>query len=256
MNGRPTQEIYFEQGLRQGDPLSLFLFLLLMEALHISFVRAMDGGFFNGIYVGSHEPVHISHLFYADNAMFIGEWRDENLRHLVSILQCFYLASGLRINIHKCCIMGVGGVTNVKVNRGDEMNGCEASKIPFKYLGVMVDGKMNRLHSSDVVIDKGLCDMDERPTKWLKLIPNKVNVLAWWLASNKLPTRFNMSVRGLEIQSMVCPVCHVGVETSDHLFFSCLVASSIMAKVLGWWGILDIDISSYQDWVKWFEGLR
>ena len=93
-------------------------------------------------------------FFYADDAVFIGEWREENLRHLVSILQCFYLASGLRINIHKCSIMGVGGVTNVEVNRGAQMIGCEASKTPFKYLGIMVGGKMNRLQSWDVVIDK------------------------------------------------------------------------------------------------------
>ncbi|GJX68447.1 RNA-directed DNA polymerase, eukaryota [Tanacetum coccineum] len=104
-------------------------------------------------------------------------------------------------------------------------------------------------------IDEGLCDMDGMPTRWLKLIPIKVNVLAWRLASNKLLTRFNMLVRGLEIQSMVCPVCHVGVESSDHLFFSCPVASSIMAKVLRWWGIPDIGISSYQDRVIWFEDI-
>ncbi|GJW55657.1 RNA-directed DNA polymerase, eukaryota [Tanacetum coccineum] len=162
VNGSPTQEFYFEQGLRHGDPLSPILFLLVMEALHISFVRAMDRGFFKGIHVGSHELVHISHLFYAYDAVFIGERREENLRHLVSILHCFYLALGLRINIHKCCIMGVGGVTNVEVYRGAQMIGCEASKTPFKYLGVMVGGKMNRLHSWDVVIDK----VTARLSKW------------------------------------------------------------------------------------------
>nr|GEY60300.1 RNA-directed DNA polymerase, eukaryota [Tanacetum cinerariifolium] len=83
-------------------------------------------------------------------------------------------------------------------------------------------------------IDEGLCDMEGMHTRWIKTIPIKVNVFAWRLASNKLPTRFNMSSRGLEIPSMVCAICNVWVETSDHLFFSCSVASSIMAKVLGW----------------------
>ena len=46
VNGSPTQEFYFEKGLRQVDPLFPFLFLLVMEALHLSFVHAMDGGFF------------------------------------------------------------------------------------------------------------------------------------------------------------------------------------------------------------------
>ena len=43
-----------------------------------------------------------------------------------------------------------------------------------------------------------------------------------------------MSSRGLDIPSIVCPVCNVGAETVDHLFFSCSVASSIMVKILGW----------------------
>ncbi|GKA29871.1 hypothetical protein Tco_0716116 [Tanacetum coccineum] len=103
------------------------------------------------------------------NAVFIGEWRKENLRHLVNILHYFYLASGLRINIHKCCIMGVGGVTNVEVNRGAQMIGCEASKTPFKYLEVMVGGKMNRLHSWDVVIDKVMARLSKWKAKTLSI---------------------------------------------------------------------------------------
>ena len=63
MNVSTSQEFYFDKGLSQVDPLSPFLFLLVMEALHISFVRAMEGGFFKGISVGSHAPVHISHFF-------------------------------------------------------------------------------------------------------------------------------------------------------------------------------------------------
>ncbi|GJZ66329.1 RNA-directed DNA polymerase, eukaryota [Tanacetum coccineum] len=72
----------------------------------------------------------------------------------------------------------------------------------------------------------------------------------------KLPTRFNMSLRGLEVPSIDCPVCHEGVETSDHLFFSCSVDSSIVARVLGWWGLPNIGISSYHGWLNWFDGLR
>ncbi|PWA65796.1 reverse transcriptase domain, Reverse transcriptase zinc-binding domain protein [Artemisia annua] len=54
------------------------------------------------------------------------------------------------------------------------------------------------------IIDDGLCVLDGSPTIWLKLIPIKVNILAWCLASNKLPTRFNMSLRGLEVSSIEC----------------------------------------------------
>nr|GFB32724.1 RNA-directed DNA polymerase, eukaryota [Tanacetum cinerariifolium] len=62
-------------------------------------------------------------------------------------------------------------------------------------------------------IDEGLCVMDGSPTRWLKLIPNKVNVLAWRLASNKLPTRFNMSLRRLEVPLLIV----LRKEVKDYL---------------------------------------
>nr|GFB38188.1 hypothetical protein [Tanacetum cinerariifolium] len=60
------------RGLKQGDPLAPYLFILVMESLHISFNQAVDEGLFKGIQL----PVSlsISHLFYADDAMFLGEW--------------------------------------------------------------------------------------------------------------------------------------------------------------------------------------
>nr|GEZ83489.1 RNA-directed DNA polymerase, eukaryota [Tanacetum cinerariifolium] len=154
VNGNPTKEFQLQKGLRQGDPLSLFLFLLVMESLHLYFVRGMNIGFYKGIQVGDRESLNVSYLFYADDAVFIGEWKEENLWNLVCILHCFYLASGLRTNIKKCSLMGVGGVNFEDVCIGASVIGCEPAKTPFKYLEVLVESKMARIHSWDVVIDK------------------------------------------------------------------------------------------------------
>nr|GEU50733.1 RNA-directed DNA polymerase, eukaryota, reverse transcriptase zinc-binding domain protein [Tanacetum cinerariifolium] len=42
VNGSPTEEFSFHRGLHQGDPLSLFLFIFVMESLHVSFQRLID----------------------------------------------------------------------------------------------------------------------------------------------------------------------------------------------------------------------
>ncbi|GJX56907.1 RNA-directed DNA polymerase, eukaryota [Tanacetum coccineum] len=106
VNGSPTSEFHFHCGLKQGDPLAPYLFLLVMESLHHSFSRVVEAGFFKGIsFNGS---TNISHLFYADDAVFIGEWSSDNLSRVMHALHCFSLASGLKLNVHKSHLLGVG----------------------------------------------------------------------------------------------------------------------------------------------------
>ncbi|GKA49395.1 RNA-directed DNA polymerase, eukaryota [Tanacetum coccineum] len=121
VNGSPSNEFSFHCGLRQGDPLSPYLFILVMESLHLSFLRVVDEGLFKGILLPG--SISISHLFYADDAMFIGEWSDGNLRSILNILKCFFLASGLQINIHKSQVLGVGVPRHV-VDQAASSIGC------------------------------------------------------------------------------------------------------------------------------------
>nr|GEX48664.1 RNA-directed DNA polymerase, eukaryota, reverse transcriptase zinc-binding domain protein [Tanacetum cinerariifolium] len=105
VNGSPTMEFQFHKGLKQGDPLSPFLFILVMESLHISVNRVVEAGLFRGVQVGN--TIHISHLFFADDAIFLGHWSDSNIDTIIRILDCFYHASGLKINMSKSKLMGI-----------------------------------------------------------------------------------------------------------------------------------------------------
>ncbi|GKB99789.1 RNA-directed DNA polymerase, eukaryota, nucleotide-binding alpha-beta plait domain protein [Tanacetum coccineum] len=49
VNGSPSDEFHIHRGLKQGDPLSPFLFILVMEALHLSVCKAVDEDVFKGI---------------------------------------------------------------------------------------------------------------------------------------------------------------------------------------------------------------
>ncbi|KAL4585017.1 hypothetical protein LXL04_009630 [Taraxacum kok-saghyz] len=151
VNGSATEEFQFQRGLRQGGPISPFLFVLVMEVLHISMHRAMEQGFFRPLRIG--DTLHISHLFYADDAVFIGEWREENFTNIVSILQCFFLASSLKINIQKSKILGIC-VSGVEVEQVANLVGCAPLKLPFTYLGVKVGGVMSRSTAWEEVAKK------------------------------------------------------------------------------------------------------
>nr|GEX31593.1 RNA-directed DNA polymerase, eukaryota [Tanacetum cinerariifolium] len=68
-------------------------------------------------------------------------------------------------------------------------------------------------------------------TRWVKPIPIKVNVFEWKVGLNKLPTRLNLSMRGLEIGSISCPICGAHVESTSHLFFSCSMVKDVLRKI-------------------------
>nr|GFA58575.1 RNA-directed DNA polymerase, eukaryota [Tanacetum cinerariifolium] len=102
---------------------------------------SISDGLFKGIQIQG--SMAISHLFYADDAVFIGKWSDSNLNNIVKILKCFFLASGLKINIQKSQVLGVGVPRNI-INQAASLIGCAVMQNPFWYLGVMAGDSMSR----------------------------------------------------------------------------------------------------------------
>nr|GEU68091.1 chitinase II [Tanacetum cinerariifolium] len=93
-------------------------------------------------------------------------------------------------------------------------------------------------------------------TRWVKCVPIKVNILAWKIRSDALPTGINISRRGIDIQSISCPICAHGVETSDHLFFKCNMVREIGRKTARWWNINFEEVNSYKEWKRWIVSCR
>ncbi|GJS23025.1 putative RNA-directed DNA polymerase, eukaryota, reverse transcriptase zinc-binding domain protein [Tanacetum coccineum] len=152
VNGSPTCEFEIYMGLRKGDPLSPFLFILAMEGLHVLTCKAKSVGLFKGISFGHHN-MRISHLIYVDDVIFLGEWSSVNAYNLLCMLRCFYLISGLKINVNKCNVLGVG-VSNEEVSNLAKIIGCGAAKFLLKYLGVPVGGNMARCSNWNAIIQK------------------------------------------------------------------------------------------------------
>ncbi|GKA28019.1 RNA-directed DNA polymerase, eukaryota, reverse transcriptase zinc-binding domain protein [Tanacetum coccineum] len=443
INGSPTAEFQFHKGLKQGITLSSSLML--------------------------------SHMFYADDVIFVGQWCDDNINTLVQVLECFFHASGLHINMNKSKLMGVL-VDDEKVKQAASKLGCLILKPPFSYLGSKVGGSMHRIQAWNEVVDRvyarlskwkmktlsiggskrtswvkwknvlaskekgglgvsslyalnrglmfkwvwrfftqntslwsrvikaihgedgkvgkqvksafpsywmdivheinvlsnqginllncmqmklgngdktafwediwighivlkdlypriyaletckfvkvgtkltqssldfsfrrkprggieqeqyeallvqvqdvNLVPVSDRwkwslensgdfsvasvrkmlddkmlsdvttKTRWIKLVPIKVNVHAWKVKIDSLPTRFNISRRGMDIDSITCSICDNGVESSSHLFFKCNMVRDIIRKITRWWDITYIEADSYEDWLNWLVNLR
>nr|GEV36151.1 hypothetical protein [Tanacetum cinerariifolium] len=93
-------------------------------------------------------------------------------------------------------------------------------------------------------------------SRWVKAVPIKVNIHAWKVRLDCLPTRLNISRRGLKIDSILCPTCDIVVESTRHIFFTCHLAREIFRKITCWWDVSYSEVSSYEEWFHWISNTR
>ncbi|GJT71875.1 RNA-directed DNA polymerase, eukaryota [Tanacetum coccineum] len=131
VNGSPTSEFQFHRGLKQGGPLAPYLFILVMESLHLYFSRVIDAGIFTGVRIDP--SIMISHLFYADDTVFIGEWSQENLKVMKALFK--YLG------------VTVGGNTSLVKSWDETINKLKLRLSKWKLKTLSIGGRLTLLKS-------------------------------------------------------------------------------------------------------------
>ncbi|XP_048503106.1 uncharacterized protein LOC104896166 [Beta vulgaris subsp. vulgaris] len=104
INGEPSKRFIPSCGLRQGDPLSSYLFILVMEILSRMLVKGTEDKIFQGIKLSRTGPA-VSHLFFADDSLIFFKASPEACEGVKNILAKFSRISGEVINYHKSLIM-------------------------------------------------------------------------------------------------------------------------------------------------------
>jgi len=138
VNGSPTKEFVPKRGLRQGDPMAPFLFLIVAEGLAGLVRQAVKKELYSGIKVGSN-GTNVELLQFADDTLFLCETKAQNARTLKVVLRTFELASGLRVNFSKTKVGGTGVDASMLKIFLKTLN-CKHMKIPFMYLGMLIGG--------------------------------------------------------------------------------------------------------------------
>ncbi|GJU29706.1 putative RNA-directed DNA polymerase, eukaryota, reverse transcriptase zinc-binding domain protein, partial [Tanacetum coccineum] len=137
-----------ERGVRQGDSLSPFLFILVAEGLNVLIKEAVARDIFKGWPIGN-DDVMVSLLQYVDDIVIFREWNRVNAKNLMCILKCFEEVVGLKINLNKSKLYDVG-VERVEVEGMAWFVGCGTThgrmilasieKGPLVWPSITVDG--------------------------------------------------------------------------------------------------------------------
>ena len=100
INGEPSGTIHPNRGIRQGDPLSPYLFLLCTEGLHGLISHATSEGHIRGISICKSGP-WLTHLFFADDSLLFCKATIQECQYVQDLLRIFEEASGQKLNRDK-----------------------------------------------------------------------------------------------------------------------------------------------------------
>ena len=143
LNGRPGNRICHARGLRQGDPLSPMLFVLVMEVLNGLIGYADQNGFLSPL------PIRASRCrasLYADDLVVFLTPVHEDVAIMMEILRIFGEALGLFRNMDKCVATPIQCSPD-QTEFFRSLFGCRVADFPCRYLGIPLS--VHKLKRSD-----------------------------------------------------------------------------------------------------------
>ena len=153
VNGEPHGDIKPTRGLRQGNPLSPYLFLLVSEGLNGLIQQAVTVGDLRGFSLCRNGP-RISHLFFADDTLLFCRAELREVQTIQNILHKYELASGQKINSSKTTLFFGKSVSLVSKNAIKNLLGVPEIKEYERYLGLPVVVGRNRRASLNYIKER------------------------------------------------------------------------------------------------------
>ena len=166
LNGAPSKNFKISRGLKQGDPLSPFLFILMMEGLGRAMKAAKEEGRIYGLRL-THGGDTVTHQQFVDDTMFQGTPIVKEAKAFKQILSEFSRVAGTKVSLTKSNIFVFNTDISIQINLS-RILGFQRESLPVKYLGVPLTDKPLHKDIWEPVLNK----LKDKINKWTNIALN------------------------------------------------------------------------------------
>ncbi|XP_019150595.1 PREDICTED: uncharacterized protein LOC109147396 [Ipomoea nil] len=191
--GSRSDPITPTRGLRQGDPLSPYLFIICMEGLSLLLQQAQSKGLIHGCRVARGTPL-ISHLFFADDSLLFFKANVHEATEIKNCLSLYENWSGQQVNYHKPSICYSKNTCHDDKNMVAHILGVTHAPNFGKYLGLPSFVGRNKKAAFAYIEDK----IRQRIGSWNKKLLSQGKEILLKSVAHAIPT-FSMGVFQLPI---------------------------------------------------------
>lgn len=135
INGQAYGQVIPTHGLRQGDPLLPYFFIMCAEGLSSALQRREGRGGFSGLPI-THGGSRINHIFFANDNLLFCKAKESELRYLQQVLEDYERASGQKLNKEKTSIFFSRNTSTVDRGLILQIVGVPTTKRYEAYLGL------------------------------------------------------------------------------------------------------------------------
>ncbi|KAK9998773.1 hypothetical protein SO802_018376 [Lithocarpus litseifolius] len=151
INGHACGQIIPTRGLRQGDPLSPYLFLICAEGLSALLHKAVQNKDLRGVAASTRGP-RISHLFFANDSLIFGRATVKECTEIQRVLQVYEESSGQQLNRNKTSLFFSHNIANGVRETIKAMFGAQVIKPHESYLGLpSLVGRLQAVRVCDLI---------------------------------------------------------------------------------------------------------
>ncbi|XP_078150904.1 uncharacterized protein LOC144546233 [Carex rostrata] len=251
VNDELTPYFYCKRGVRQGDPLSPFLFILAADTLSRIFNKGNQAQTLQGLGPKCFHDRAITNCHYADDTILFLEARDAVIESAWWAMKAFEALSGIKINLSKTEMYGIN-IDNL--SHFAEIFQCSTSQFPIRYLGLPLHDRKLLVSDWHFLIDK----FEKKLPNWkghLLSIGGRHTLLNSVLSATPL---YAMSLHKIpytiiaEIDKIRCRFLWQGTSRSRKKYALVNWRKICLAKEYGGLGILDLRDMNQALLAKWW----